>query len=309
MNFVWFIVALIAFEVFYWYFISMILFVPAMPAMALLGYAGENSHKKWIRIFLFPMSLVLAFIFGTLLNCLVFGGGLGWLVLPFVEKATHPWIYYIIAGLGAFFIAAPSGETNLLAMVLSLLSYLAVVFMEKAESIMGGIIGWFYGILSLIIGIAVLILIGYGVLKGSNFLVKRLTFREQINSEKVIISRIGYFKGYCVLNIILMLGGLISVVLFALFFSQYIEFNNIAAGIVMVLVYTATFVYWILLYRLYKVLQSLKRQDLLSVRPSLVLIITIVLTYTVPIAPIIPFIAIWIKSNKYLKYETQKIPD
>lgn len=298
MNFIWFTLAIIVFEIFFWYVISMVLFVPALPFVALLAHAEEMPYEKRGRKALLFLSGALAFIFGTLLTCMIYGGGIAWTTLIFARNATHPWIYYTIAGFLAFFISAPSGETNLLGMILSFASYLIVVLMKKVELVAEGFFEGFFAIMSIIFWIAVVILIGYAIWHGANFVVKRLICRNKISESEGIVSQIGFFKGYCILNLVLFLGTLILVVLYVLFFSQYTETNDVVP---IVLGLVGTLIFWILLYRLYKVSASLKEEGLLSIRPWVVLVITILLTYGFPIASVVPFVVIWKKCNKYLR--------
>ena len=89
MNFVWFIVAQIAWGLFFWYFISMIISLPAMPFMVLVVHASENINKRWARILL-PIGIFFGFIFGTLLLCSIYGGGMGLIALNFAKNATYP---------------------------------------------------------------------------------------------------------------------------------------------------------------------------------------------------------------------------
>ncbi len=126
MNFVWFLVSIILFYIFYWYFLSLIIFLPSMPIMGLVVYLTENTEKKWVKIALIP-TIVLAFILGTFLPCAIFGMGMGVTVLRFVGEATYPIIYFLIAGIGAFTISTPGGETSFLGMLISLITYIITV--------------------------------------------------------------------------------------------------------------------------------------------------------------------------------------
>lgn len=130
MNFILFLLATVCFYLFYWYVLSMIIFLPSIPIMGFIGYLTEHTEKKWAKIALVP-TVVIGFIIGTLLPCVVFGMGMGVIVLNFAEKATHPLIYFLLAGFGAFTISAPGGETSLPGMLISLATYVTTVTITK----------------------------------------------------------------------------------------------------------------------------------------------------------------------------------
>jgi len=106
--------------------LSIIIFLPSIPVISFVVYLTENIEKIWAKTALIP-TIMLAFILGTFLPCAIFGMGMGITVLRFVEEATYPIIYFLIAGLGAFTISAPSGETSLLGMFISLTTYIITV--------------------------------------------------------------------------------------------------------------------------------------------------------------------------------------
>lgn len=130
MNFIWFLVAIVLFYFLYWYTLSFIIFLPSIPLMNFIVYLEENSKKRWAKILLIPI-FIIAFILGTLLPCAIFGMGMGVTVLNFVEKATYPIIYFLIAGFGAFTISAPNGESSFPGMMISLAAYIITVTISK----------------------------------------------------------------------------------------------------------------------------------------------------------------------------------
>lgn len=297
-SFIWFILATIIFNIFYWYIIFSILSIPQIPVMGLILYAEKNIYKKWVRIYLFPITLVMGFIIGTFIPVSIFGGGLGLIALNFAENATYPLLYFIIAGFFAFTIAAPNGETTLLASFVSLFAFLMVIFKTGIELLIGEAFFWILEIFYLIIAILILILIGFQVIASSNFIVKRFILRNKVDNDDNSISQIDYFKGYCIFNIILMLAGLIFAILLGLFVvtqGRIAEISLIIFGLI------AAFIYFILLYHLYEVSKFLRKEKLLSMNPVLILIITIILAYTFPLVSVIPFVIIWRRCNKYLK--------
>jgi len=308
-NFIWFILAMIFFNIFYWYFISSLLFIPQMPIMALVVYAQENSYKKWVRIFLLPVALTVGIIVGTLIPCSIFGGGLGLVALNFTENVSYPLVYFIIAGFCAFTIAAPSGETNLLGSFLSLFAFLMVILKTSTELIIGDVFSWIYGIFWLISIIIFLIIIGSGLIVGINFIIRKFFIKNKININNIIVSQINYFKGYCIFNIVFVLGAFIFAILLGLFsFKVGIVIPDRVIEIISIILnYIGIFIYCILLYHFYKVSKFLKEEKLLLMNPVLILIITIILTCMYPIITpfftIIPFIIIWMKCDTYLQLQ------
>ena len=130
MNFIWFLLAIVLFYFLYWYALSLIIFLPSMPLIGFIGYLEENAEKRWAKIALIP-TFILAFVLGTFLPCAIFGMGMGVTVLNFVEEATYPIIYFLIAGFGAFTISAPSGESSFPGMIISLTAYIITVTISK----------------------------------------------------------------------------------------------------------------------------------------------------------------------------------
>jgi hypothetical protein len=57
--------------------------------------------------------------------------GTGLIALYFAENATHPLIYFLLAGFNAFTISAPNGETSLPGILISLASYVITVTISK----------------------------------------------------------------------------------------------------------------------------------------------------------------------------------
>jgi hypothetical protein len=57
--------------------------------------------------------------------------GMGSIALHFASNATYPIVYLLLAGFAAFTIRAPSGETSLPAMVVSLVTYVSTVVIPR----------------------------------------------------------------------------------------------------------------------------------------------------------------------------------
>ena len=50
MNFVWFLVAVVVFNLFFWHVLSMVIFLPAVPVVGLISYLTENPEKNGLRL-------------------------------------------------------------------------------------------------------------------------------------------------------------------------------------------------------------------------------------------------------------------
>ena len=169
MNFVWFLVEVAVFNLFFWRVLSIVIFLPSVPIVGLIGYLTENSEKKWARIALVP-TMIIGFIVGTLLPCAVFGMGMGLIALQFTGKATYPIIYFLLAGIGAFVISAPSGETSAPGMLISFFAYLLTVVIQRFAIFSGITISTLFYVAWWGLGILVLIGIISGIV---NYLVKK----------------------------------------------------------------------------------------------------------------------------------------
>lgn len=165
MNFVWFIIGLLIWGFLFWNFISVMLGAVSLPFINLFTFASENKEKLWAKV-VSPIAIIFMFLFGTLFICVIYGGGIGLLALIFAGKAIYPMPYFIIAGICAFSIIAPSGETNTLGMVLSLLSYIVVVNIHKIASLMGTTIGYFISLIQMILWIAIPLIIVLWIILG-----------------------------------------------------------------------------------------------------------------------------------------------
>jgi len=179
MNFVWFVVASIAFYLFYWYALSLIIFLPTIPVIGSFDYLERHPEKKWARLAIIPI-FILSFLFGTLLPAGIFGMGMGVIALNFAEKATHPLIYFLLAGFGAFTISAPSGETSAPAMLISLIVYIITVtithfaiFSELTIAVLANIFMWG---LAIFIGIGII----YAIVK---FLDNKISKRSDSETQ------------------------------------------------------------------------------------------------------------------------------
>ena len=306
MNFVWFAIILVIFEILFWHYIFMILGLPGMGAMAILTYATENTWRKWIKWLLLPVAVVMAFIFGTALIAFVYGGALALIAQHFAENASYPWIYWIICGIAAFYIMAPSGETNLLAMLLSLASYLLVIFSNILTGILGGILTIVATIFQLVVGIALLGLICYGLFLACNWILDKIYLRGKYQETESLQRNIALFKGYVLAYLLWILSPLWFLLpLTILFGNQF--FEGLARDITLaVFAFVAFVLYVILLSRVYIVSKKLNEEGFLKTSGFSMLVIAILLTLAFQLGVFILFIVLWVKANRYLK--TQTIP-
>lgn len=151
MHFIKYAIAIICFEFLFWYFIFMIVSLPSMAFLPLLTWATEEARTRAKKILLVPI-LVGMFIFGTLLPALFYSGGIFVTTNYFMNGASHPMVYAIIGGLLCFWVAAPNGETNLLAMLVSVVSYVLYMtilktFGQNVGDIGFAIVDWILAIL------------------------------------------------------------------------------------------------------------------------------------------------------------------
>lgn len=174
MSFIWFILALVFFGFCFWKFIFVLLTLPSIPAMRLFSFATEKTLRKWVKWCLLAISLVIGFLFGTLLPVFVYGGTLALIANRFAEKASYPMVYWIIGGILSFFIMAPSGETNPLGMVLSLASFLLVIFSKVFTGILGILLQIVLAVLYFVAAIGIFVIICYGVWLVCNWLFKKI---------------------------------------------------------------------------------------------------------------------------------------
>ena len=104
--------------------------------MGLMKYFDSNPHKLIIKILFIP-AMIVTFFISLFIPSIIFGMGIGVTTLKFASEASYAPVYFIIAGIAAFFISAPNGETNFIAMLISLGGYLATIFLPKYRYLSG----------------------------------------------------------------------------------------------------------------------------------------------------------------------------
>jgi len=129
----------------------MILSLPSMGLMTLIAWVSEDAITLSKKILSVPI-IILAFIFGTLVPALFYSAGIFAIVNQFIQIASHPMVYIVIGGLLCFWFAAPSGETSLLAVIVSVASYILYMtifktFGHSISNIGFAIIDWILAIL------------------------------------------------------------------------------------------------------------------------------------------------------------------
>ena len=150
MHFVKFLIGVVCFQLLYWHLIHLIISLPSFMFMPAIVWASEGKKTLLKKILLVPV-FIGGFLFGTLIPVMFFSAGIFGIANYFSQAASHPWLYVIIGGLFCFWIAAPSGETSSIAMLISLISYILynTIFHtlgQKIYNIGDLIIDWFLAI-------------------------------------------------------------------------------------------------------------------------------------------------------------------
>jgi hypothetical protein len=130
MNFIKYGIALVCFELLFWYFIFLIVSLPSMPFVGLIAWATGEEKTQAKRTLLIPI-LIGAFIFGNLIPSLFYSVGIFAITNHFMLDATHPMVYAVIGGLLCLWTRAPSGETNLFGTLISVVSYILYMTILK----------------------------------------------------------------------------------------------------------------------------------------------------------------------------------
>jgi len=113
---------------------------------------------------------------------------------------------------------------------------------------------------------------------------------------------ISKFKNICIINLVSALGILAGAIMVAIYFPNLYRESKIFRIFFNLVTIYLTAIWIILLFYLYKVSKFLKLLRNLKVRPSLILIFTIVSAFSWQILCLIPIIVIWKRANSYLKY-------
>lgn len=101
----------------------MIVSLPSMAFIRLLSWATEGNATKAKSILLIPI-LTGSFVFGTLVPVLFYSAGVFTITHSFMTDAPHPMVYAVIGGLLCLWMHAPSGETNVPGILISVVSYI-----------------------------------------------------------------------------------------------------------------------------------------------------------------------------------------
>ena len=130
MHFIKYGIVIVCFEFLFWYLIFMIVSLPSMAFVQFLTWATDGDRTKTKRILLTPI-LIGGFLFGNLVPSLFFSAGIFVITNYFMMDASHPMVYAIVGGLLCFLSIAPSGEANLMGMLISVLSYILYMTILK----------------------------------------------------------------------------------------------------------------------------------------------------------------------------------
>lgn len=101
----------------------MVVSLPSVAFIRLFSWATEGNATKAKGILLIPI-LAGSFLFGTLVPVLFYSAGIFTITHTFMTDASHPMVYAIIGGLLCLWMRAPSGETNVLGILISVVSYI-----------------------------------------------------------------------------------------------------------------------------------------------------------------------------------------
>jgi H+/gluconate symporter-like permease len=148
--------------------------------------------------------------------------------------------------------------------------------------------------------------------------IKKFFVKRKPRDKEIVASQetaenqelIKFLKGYCLFYLFILLFSLIVIILVAIFFPHF--YRQLSSSIfgerfISVVIFVYLILWIVVLTYLYKVSRLLKLSGNLGIRPSLIVIFTIVASYTFPLLAFIPFLVIWIKSNAYLRYETKNV--
>ena len=160
MHFLKYIIAIIFFEFLFWYAIFMVINLPSMTFIHLLTWAREKDITKAKRILVVPISVGI-FLFGTLVPALFYSGGIFVTTNYFMLSATHPVVYAIIGGIISFCFISPKFETNILAMLISIVLY--ILFMTNLKTFGQNIGDIGFTIVDWLLPILILFLIGLAI--------------------------------------------------------------------------------------------------------------------------------------------------
>ena len=153
----------------------------------------------------------------------------------------------------------------------------------------------------LIFGISFIVATGFYKLV-EYFVKKRLKKRGVEISDSFF--QISMFKGLSVTLILFFILVMFLAIAGAIFFRASGDNNeSISMPIINILTY-GLFILWLtVLYQLYNVAKILKINKVLSIRPSLIIIFTLIAYYAFWWLAIIPFVVIWIKANAYIHHK------
>jgi hypothetical protein len=125
MRFLAFIAVLACFYWLFWHVFYLIISLPAAGLVSALerwfpGFPDEPTGRKRAIVWLL---ISLVFLLGTVVPATLYATAIFAIVSFSAHTANHPWLYITFGALCSFVIVAPNGETNVLGIVISFISY------------------------------------------------------------------------------------------------------------------------------------------------------------------------------------------
>jgi hypothetical protein len=128
----WFLVVLFIYYWLFWKILTLILILPVMAASPVLSWATSEPPNALKKVTKIPVFIVARF-FGSEAHTLTYGVSIGIIVSWFVTdpRIVHSWapFYYVVGGIMAATMTAPSGEGNNLGRVEALLGFVVTAWL------------------------------------------------------------------------------------------------------------------------------------------------------------------------------------
>ena len=260
------------------------------------GTLGLAYSFVWDNFFIMILFALFSFVIATLGRFLTVG--IIYLVSRFTDLESN-------VG-GAVGIPIASFFTNLFEFIplFSFMTYFVLKHGTRAEDIQKSISGTGSPIFGIIFIVGISFMAGLGFYKLVEFFVKKRAKKRGVEIGTSFF-HISMFKGLTITLILSLILALLLVIAGALIVRTSSGDNGYFLLLANILTF-GLFVLWVtVLYQLYKVAKILKLNKVLAIRPSLIVIFTIIAYYIFWWLAIIPFIVIWIKANAYVHYETK----
>ena len=187
----------------------------------------------------------------------------------------------------------------------SFLFYFVQKYGTRAEDIQQSVSGGYPFLLGVIFLLGISFIVATGFYKLVESFVKKRMKKRSVEIGTPIF-HISMFKTLSITYIV----SIAVTLLVALIIGLMVRASGSPNGMLELSVRLVTYgllVLWVtVLYQLYKVAKILKVNKVLAIRPSLIVIFTVISAYAYWLLTLIPFIVIWIKANAYIHYEAQR---